>query len=705
MDVVANTRDKLKELEGISLENISKEEAENHIAELSKLLHSHAHYYYVLDNPLVSDSEYDRLYRALISLEERFPQLVKDDSPSLRVGGQPLDRFERYQHAIPMLSLGNAFNREELYAWYQRCLRGLDIDPEEGETPAITAELKIDGLALSLFYENGILRVGSTRGNGIEGENISPQVRTIASIPLSIPVQEPGVISAPEVIDVRGEVYMSKKAFSQLNASLESEDKKSFANPRNAAAGSLRQLDPSKTATRNLRFFAYSVGRLDSKIKPEGQYELLVYLRNAGFAVEKHAEKFSEIKEVGDFCEKWIGLRDNLDYEIDGVVVKINDFELQEILGNVSNAPRWAIAFKFPARETTTTLKEIFVNVGRTGAIKPEAVLEPVKIGGVTVSKATLHNADYIRDRDIRIGDTVLVKRAGDVIPQVVRPIKEARKGDEVIWSMPARCPVCDTPLVRLETEADYYCVNTECPAQFIRLVEHYASRGAMDIEGLGAKLAVQLVEAGLVKTLADLYRLSSESLLGLEGFAEKKARNLLNGIDASRKRKLSRLFFGLGIRYVGKTVAELVVGSYSSIWEIAESSKEKLEAIDGVGPSIAQSIFDWFKVEKNKKLVADLEEAGVTISGEIEAAHATLNSQITGKVFVFTGALSSISRSDAQNRIKELGGRITSSVSTKTDFVVVGEKPGSKYAKALELGIVILSEKELQAMFAAGFP
>ena len=699
MNVVAKTREKLNELERVDLENTSADEARAHITELSKLLHTHAHHYYVLDSPLISDGEYDRLYRALITLEQRHPQLVQDDSPSLRVGGQPLDRFERYQHTIPMLSLGNAFDRDELYAWYERCLRGLDFNSEENEPPAVTVELKIDGLALSLFYEQGILRVGSTRGNGVEGENISPQVRTISSIPLSIPVK--GDMQAPEILDVRGEVYMSKKAFAQLNASLEKEDKKAFANPRNAAAGSLRVLDPSITATRNLRFFAYSVGRLEETEKPEGQYELLDYLKKAGFAIEKHAQKFSDIKTVGDFCERWIDLRDELDYEIDGVVVKINDFELQDMLGNVSNAPRWAIAFKFPARETTTTLKSIFVNVGRTGAIKPEAVLEPVQIGGVTVSKATLHNADYIHDRDIRIGDTVLVKRAGDVIPQVVRPIKEARTGDEIEWSMPANCPVCNTPLVRLETEADFYCVNTECPAQFIRLVEHYASRGAMDIEGLGSKLALQLVEDGLVKTLSDLYHVSLDSLVGLEGFAEKKAWNLLQGIEASKKRSLSRLFFGLGIRYVGKTVAELVVENFSTIWDIAASSKEDLEAIDGVGPSIAQSISDWFKVEKNKKLIADLEEVGVTITREHKGTSAQVNPEVAGKIFVFTGTLSTINRRDAQNHIKELGGRVSSSVSAKTDFVVVGEKPGSKYTKAQELGVTVLDEEALKAMIA----
>ena len=701
MSVVSNTRELLKSLSSIDLLQISQDKATSIIEELSTLIHRHAHHYYVLDDPLIADAEYDKLYRALLTLEERYPELIKPDSPSVRVGGQPLDRFERFTHDVPMLSLGNAFNRDELIAWYHRCLKGLRIEVGSDDEPALTVELKIDGLALSLFYEKGVLEVGATRGNGVEGENISPQVRTITSIPLSIPVQFTADINVPDILDVRGEVYMSKSSFSKLNNALFAEEKKQFANPRNAAAGSLRQLDPSITGSRDLRFFGYSVGRFSGNNKPSGQFELLHFLSEAGFAIETHAQKFRTIDEVGDFCEKWIDLRDNLDYEIDGVVVKINDFSLQEELGNVSNAPRWAIAFKFPARETTTRLVDIFVNVGRTGAIKPEAVLEPVKIGGVTVSKATLHNADYIKNRDIRIGDTVLVKRAGDVIPQVVRPIVEARTGKEVEWAMPDECPVCSTPLVRLEGEADYYCVNTECPAQFIRLVEHYASRAAMDIEGLGAKLAVQLVEAGLVKSLADLYTLTFESLIKLEGFAEKKARNLQQGIEISKKQKLSRLFFALGIRYVGKTVAELVVGQYRDVWEIARATKDELEEIDGVGPSIAQSVFDWFQVEKNRQLIEELEKSGVNVyNTDVDASVAERDSEINGKVFVFTGTLPTLNRNEAQQRIKELGGRISSSVSSKTDFVVAGEKPGSKYTRALELGIAIIDENGLNALF-----
>jgi len=694
MNEVARTRQKLKELSELSIEELSEESSREHVQELIELINYHAHQYYVLDNPLISDSEYDILYRSLQSIEAAHPNLASLSSPTQRVGNQPLDKFERVRHAVPMLSLGNAFDGEELQAWYLRCIKGLQELYGDDIRPAVTVELKIDGLALSLVYENGQLVLGATRGNGLEGEEITPQVRTVSSIPLEVPILKDTEIKAPELLEVRGEVYMSKSDFEKLNSSLASQEKKQFANPRNAAAGSLRLLDSTITATRPLRFYSYSVGRLEADSVPQAQHGMLRYLKDLGFAVEKNSQRCETIEEAISFCAKWAEIRDTLDYEIDGVVVKIDLIEYQNVLGNVSNAPRWAVAYKFPARETTTVLKNITVSVGRTGAIKPEAVLEPVQIGGVTVSKATLHNEDYVIGRDIRIGDTVLVKRAGDVIPQVVRSIPEARTGDEKVWRMPENCPVCDTPLVRLDDEADYYCVNTECPAQFIRLVEHYASRGAMDIEGLGSKLAVQLVDEQLVSSLADIYALSLDDLVALEGFADKKAKNLLDGIKESTSRPLSRLFFGLGIRYVGKTVAELVVSHFENITEILESSVEDLEAIDGVGPSIAKSIVDWSGVEKNQILVKNLAERGVNLRRlPEEVSSQEQSTAVSGKQFVITGTLSSMARSDAQQLIKKAGGKVTSSVTKRTDFLVVGEKPGSKYAKAQELGIEILDE------------
>lgn len=703
MNEVARTRQKLKELRELSIEALSEESSRGHVQELVELLNYHAHQYYVLDNPLISDNEYDILYRSLQAIEATHPGLASLSSPTQRVGSQPLDKFDRVQHAVPMLSLGNAFDGEELEAWYLRCIKGLQELFGDEVQPAVTVELKIDGLALSLVYENGELVRGATRGNGIEGEEITPQVRTVSSIPLAVPIVKKIGVETPVLLEVRGEVYMSKSEFEKLNHSLASQEKKQFANPRNAAAGSLRLLDSTITATRPLRFYSYSVGQLEAESVPQAQHEMLLYLKELGFVVENNSQRCETIEEAISFCSKWAEIRDTLDYEIDGVVVKIDLIEYQNVLGNVSNAPRWAIAYKFPARETTTILNNITVSVGRTGAIKPEAVLEPVQIGGVTVSKATLHNEDYVIDRDIRIGDTVLIKRAGDVIPQVVRSIPEARTGNEKVWRMPENCPVCDTPLARLDDEADYYCVNTECPAQFIRLVEHYASRGAMDIDGLGSKLAVLLVDEKLVSSLADIYALSFEELVGLEGFAEKKAKNLLEGIEESRRRPLSRLFFGLGIRYVGKTVAELVVSHYKNITEILESSLEELEAIDGVGPSIAKSIADWSGVEKNQILVKSLAERGVNLSRLPEEVPSEGQSTaVSGKQFVITGTLSSMARSEAQQLIKKAGGKVTSGVTTRTDFLVVGEKPGSKYTKAQELGIEILDEATFASMIGS---
>ena len=694
MNQVARARQKIKELHEITPGSLAQEEARRHIDELVGLINFHAHQYYVLDNPLISDNEYDSLYRSLQSLEGIYPNLVTNHSPTLRVGSSPLDKFERVKHAVPMLSLGNAFDESELLAWYQRCIKGLLEEHGEIVRPAVTVELKIDGLALSIVYEKGVLHLGATRGNGLEGENITPQVKTISTIPLSVPVGQESDLDHPDLLEVRGEVYISKGDFETLNTYLGELQKKKFANPRNAAAGSLRLLDSSITATRPLRYFAYSVGRLEGSLVPMTQFERLVYLRRLGFVVEKHSRRCGSIEEVIDFCNQWVGVRDSLDYEIDGVVVKIDEIAYQQTLGNVSNAPRWAIAYKFPARETTTILNDITVSVGRTGAIKPEAVLEPVQIGGVTVSKATLHNEDYITDRDIRIGDTVLVKRAGDVIPQVVRSIPEVRSGNEKEWRMPDNCPVCGTGVVRLEGEADYYCVNTECPAQFIRLVEHFASRGAMDIEGLGSKLAVQLVEEKLVVNLADLFRLTFEDLIALEGFAEKKAENLLNGILDSKSRPLSRLLFGLGIRYVGKTVAELLVSHFPSMERIGNASIEEYEHIEGVGPSIAQSVHDWFKVEKNTNLIKDLSEVGVNLTRlPEEGALIDKESPLIGKQFVITGTLSQMGRIEAQQLIKRAGGKVSSSVSGNTDYLVAGEKPGSKFTKAKQLGVPVLDE------------
>ncbi|MFW5972867.1 MAG: NAD-dependent DNA ligase LigA [Bacteroidota bacterium] len=696
MNLVDASKEALSKTSSIRVEGLDEREARDLAMLLQTLVRLHDHRYYVLDDPLIADGEYDHLYRTLEALESRFPDLKTPDSPTRRVGGEPLARFEKVRHPEPLLSLSNAFGPEDVRAWYDRCRRALS--DQDDAPPEITAELKIDGLAVALTYVNGMLDLAATRGNGLEGENISRNVETIPAIPLRIPVDEKEGPFPPDRIEVRGEIYIKKSDFEALNARLAAAGEKSFANPRNAAAGSLRQLDPTITAQRPLSFFCYGVGPVTGET-PETQSDTLKWLDELGFPVNPFVRTFQDIDEVIRFCESWIDRRDSLDYEIDGVVLKIDARALQRELGFVSSAPRWAVAYKFPAREATTRLVDIIVNVGRTGAIKPEAVLEPVVVGGVTVSQATLHNEDFVIDRDIRVGDAVLIKRAGDVIPQVVRPIPEARKGNEMRWTMPSRCPACSSELVRLPGEADYYCVSSDCPAQFIRLVEHYASRDAMDIEGLGSKLAMLLVERGLVRHLSDLYDLTSEDFADIEGFGRKRTDNLLDAIERSKQRPLSRLLFGLGIRHVGKTTAEMLVRHFTSLDELGRASVEDLAAVEGIGRVIAESVVDWFGTRDNQLLVTALREHGVNSRRLPGEAAMTEGSPAAGKTFVLTGSLPSLSRTAAAEIIKQKGGRVASSVSKKTDFVVAGEAAGSKLDRAQELGIRILDEQGLRSL------
>ncbi len=579
-------------------------------------------------------------------------------------------------------------------AWYARCVKLLD-----GREPALTAELKIDGLALALTYSRGVLETAATRGNGYVGENITSNVRTIRAIGLRM-------TDAPASIEVRGEVYMAKSEFEAFNARQIEAGEKLFANPRNAAAGSLRQLDPSVTAQRPLRFFGYGLGPVGGgEDLPGGQYDALRWMGARGIPVNPHATQCPTLDDALVVCEEWTNRRDTLDYEIDGVVLKVDAFADQQALGFVSNAPRWAIAFKFPAREATTTLLGIEVNVGRTGAIKPEAVLAPVRIGGVTVSQATLHNGDYISSRDIRLGDTVVVKRAGDVIPQVVRVVGEARPNDTVPWAMPTECPSCGSVLERAEDEADLYCISSDCPAQFIRLVEHFAARNAMDIDGMGSKLAVQLVEEGLLAHLDDIFKLTAEELVALDRFAEKKAERLLAGIDVARTRPLSRLLFGMGIRHVGSTVAELLAMHYASLQALGKAGVDELAAIDGVGPIIAQSVADWFATDENRALVDRMRSVGVNterLPSEPVFSHEPTQGPLAGKAFVITGTLPGVSRTDAAAQVKAAGGRVASSVSKKTDYLVAGSSAGSKLDKATKLGIPVLDWDGFQVLLGA---
>lgn len=689
MHLMEETRALQKTLQEQSVDQLSEEEAHAIAERLQAVIRQHDHRYYVEDDPLIADREYDRLYRWLKEVEDAFPAARTPDSPTQRVGGAPIDEFDKHEHEEPLLSLSNAFNREELREWYERCQRGL-ADRFGDVKPAVMAELKIDGVAIALTYAEGHLEVAATRGDGTVGEDVTHNIRTVHRIPLRIPVEgEPE--QAPEHIGVRGEVFMRKSEFEAMNDRLVAEGEQPFANPRNAAAGTLRQLDPNVVAERPLSFFGFAVGPTSTE-GLETHDEVLGLLDDLGLPLEEHTQRFEDLEPLLDFCESWVERRDELDYEVDGVVVKIDRHDYREELGAIADAPRWAVSYKFPAREATTTLKEIQVSVGRTGAVNPEAVLAPVEVGGVTVSKATLHNEDYIAERDIREGDTVVVKRAGDVIPQVVRTLPDARTGKEVPWSFPNTCPACDTELVRLPDEADYVCPNSECPAQFRRLVEHFVQRDAMDIEGLGERLSHRLVDIGLVETLADLYRIEHADLVSLEGFAEKSAQNLIDAIEASTDRSMSRLLFALGIQHVGKTVAELIVRHFESVEELAEAGIEDLDAIEGIGPTIAESIVDWFAVPANRALVDDLASEGVNVERQPHEAPTDSEESLplSGLTIVLTGSLPDWTRSDASDAIERAGGTVTSSVSGNTDLLVVGANPGSKLGTAREEGATV---------------
>jgi DNA ligase (NAD+) len=695
MRLIEETRSLQDTLDEVQEDTLSIEQARSLVEQLRSVVRRHDHRYYVKDDPIISDQEYDRLYRQLQTLERAFPELQSPDSPTQRVGGEPIDEFEKHEHPQPLLSLSNAFDGDELREWYERCQRGLAGRFGEVE-PAVTAELKIDGVALALTYEEGRLEVAATRGNGTVGEDVTHNIRTVQRIPLRIPVGSENGRRPPERIEVRGEVFMRKSEFDALNERLVNEGEKPFANPRNAAAGTLRQLDPSVVARRPMSFFAFAVGPVQNEA-PETHTGVLGLLDGFGFPLEEHTEHFESFNGVVHFCEHWVEHRDTLDYEVDGVVVKIDRHDYRDELGTIADAPRWAVAYKFPAREATTTLNDIIVNVGRTGAINPEAALEPVEVGGVTVSQATLHNEDYIEERDIRIGDTVVVKRAGDVIPQVVRAVTDARTGEEEPWSFPEHCPACGTELVRLPDEAEHFCPNSECPAQFKRLVEHFVQRDAMDVDGLGERLCYRLVDIGLIQTLADLYRIEKDDLLPLEGFAEKSAQNLLSTIKETKDRPLSRLLFALGIPHVGKTVAETIVKHFRSIDDLAAADMEELVVIEGIGPKIAESIRDWFAVEKNQSLLKELKEVGVNVERKPHEApsKAEASLPLAGVTVVITGSLPERSRTEATDAIERSGGNVTSSVSGNTDVLVVGDNPGSKLQQAQEEGTTILQIKE----------
>ncbi|MCD6128333.1 NAD-dependent DNA ligase LigA [Candidatus Bipolaricaulota bacterium] len=656
------------------------------IEKLREEIRKHDYYYYVLNQPIISDAEYDRLFRELQELEQKYPQLVTPDSPTQRVGAPPAEEFRPVRHALPMLSLQNCFTEEEFLDWDRRVRRLLG-----GEKPVYVCEPKLDGLSVELIYEDGVFTVGSTRGDGYTGEDVTQNLRTIKQVPLRLLSDE---IPPPRLLEVRGEVYMEKEAFKRLNEERAKSGEPLFANPRNAAAGSLRQLDPGVTASRPLKLFCYALGRVEG-IEIKSQEELLVTLPKLGFPVNPLWRRCETPEEAIDFYHELLERREELPYEADGMVVKVNDFAQREVLGEVSRAPRWAIAFKFPAEEATTRVLDIVVQVGRTGALTPVAILEPVEVSGVTVSRATLHNEDEVRRKDVRIGDWVVVRRAGEVIPEIVKSIPERRTGEEKEFKMPTRCPVCGGPVVRPPGEVVHRCENLSCPARIKESIRHFASRRAADIEGLGEKLVDQLVDKGLVRRISDLYHLTKEQLAALERMGDKSAQNLLDQLERSKGMSLARFIYALGIRYVGEHIAEVLAERFGSIDELARASYEELVEIPEIGPRIAQSIVDFFASEDNRRLIEELKAVGI----DPRAERPKEKGPLAGKTLVFTGRLSDMTREEAKRLVESLGGKVASSVSRKVDYVVVGEDPGSKLDRARELGIPTLTEEEFRKL------
>ncbi len=649
---------------------------------LRKALNEHAYRYYVLDEPVISDAEYDRLYRELEQLEQRYPELITPDSPTQRVGDKPLEGFKQVRHEIPMLSLGNVFDEDELRAWDKRVreLTGL----EEVE---YSAEPKLDGLAISLMYENGQLVQAATRGDGTTGEDVTANVRTIKAIPLRLRTDKP-----PARLEVRGEVIMPRSGFEAYNQWAREHGEKEFANPRNAAAGSLRQLDPRKTAGRPLSFFAYSMGVAEGVPDFNKHSQVLEWFKTLGIPVNPLNRVVKGYQGMLDYYRWMQSIRDDLDYDIDGVVFKVNDLALQEKLGYATKSPRWAIAHKFPAEEATTTVWAIDVQVGRTGSITPVARLEPVKVGGVTVTNATLHNEDEVRRKDIRVGDTVIVRRAGDVIPEVVRVVGEKRPEGTQPFTMPQRCPVCDSVLERPEGEAVTRCpAGLSCDAQFKEALKHFVSRKAMDIEGLGEKLIEQLVDAGLLKNPADIYRLNKEQLANLERMGEKSAENVLKAIEKSKYTTLPRFLYALGIREVGEATSQNLARHFKNLDAIRNASIDELQQVPDVGPVVAEHIYHFFRNPKNQRVIDELLAQGIhwpEIPDDEDKPK-----PLAGKNIVLTGSLASMSRSEAKSALQALGAKVTGSVSKNTDMVIAGDKAGSKLAKAEQLGVPVKDE------------
>ncbi len=660
----------------------------NRIENLRAEIKRHNHLYYILDSPEISDAEYDKLMRQLKQLEEEYPQFLTPDSPTQRIGAAPVEAFGIVNHPQPLLSLGNAFAEDELDAWYNRLSKMLGNDKI-----SFVCEHKIDGLAVSLTYENGRLTVGATRGDGFRGENITQNLKTIRSIPLSVSKE------APARFEVRGEVFLPKAGFAKLNRDRAEEGLTLFANPRNAAAGSVRQLDPRTTATRPLDIYIYMLGYAEGREVQSSHWEILEYLKSLGFKVNPNNKKLNSMEGVKEYYKTWLERRESLPYEADGIVVKIDQIGIQQRLGDVGHEPRWAIAYKFPAIQGTTLLKEIKISVGRTGTMNPYAVLEPVSVGGVTIKQAALHNEDDIRRKDIREGDTVIIQRAGDVIPQVVGPVISKRPKDarefSLIQKTGGKCPQCHFDIFKPEGEVMYYCPNAACPAQRQKRIDHFTSRGAMDIRGIGEKMSAILLKEGLIGDFADLYYLKDkrDKIISIERMADKSVDNMLAAIEKSKSSSLARFIYSLGIRHVGEETAELLARHFNDMKRLAAASRDELMNIETIGPKIADSVIAFFENRENQIILKKLEEAEV-IPRPVEPAVEKL--PLAGKEFVITGRLDSLSRLEVEERIRELGGSAKSDVTRKTDYLVVGAEPGSKIARARQLGITEISEDDL---------
>ncbi|ACA37857.1 NAD-dependent DNA ligase LigA [Lysinibacillus sp. fkY74-1] len=658
-------------------------EIEQRIAELNKLLHEYGYAYYVLDKPVVADSVYDQLLHELIALEEANPSLIFPDSPTQRVGGTVVEGFKKVTHDYPMLSLSNAFNEADLQEFDRKVRQAI------GDHFSYVCELKIDGLAISLKYENGVFVQGATRGDGVVGEEITANLKTIHAIPLRL--------KEPITIEVRGEAYMPKKSFEKLNAQRADNGEELFANPRNAAAGSLRQLDPKIAASRQLSTFIYAIGGDGEIYGIDGHAEMLDYLEDLGFPSNKERQRCSTIEEVMAFIEHWTENRPHLAYEIDGIVIKVDRYAQQDELGYTAKSPRWAIAYKFPAEEVVTTLLDIDLTVGRTGVVTPTAILTPVQVAGTTVQRASLHNEDLIRDKDIRLGDTVIIRKAGDIIPQVVGVLIEQRPENSVPFEMPKNCPVCDSELIRIEGEVALRCVNPACFAQIAESIKYFVSRNAMNIDGLGDKVVEQLLRADLIHDVSDLYHLTIEQLVELERMGEKSATNLVNAIQASKENSMERLLIGLGIRHVGEKAAKIVSEQFGSMEAVMAATEEQLVAIYEIGDKMASSLVEYFSNDDARAVIERLAEVGVNMTFKGKKVEVVVgDNPFAGKTIVLTGKLEQLTRNEAKAKIEELGGTVTGSVSKKTDLVIAGEDAGSKLAKAEQLGIEVWNEDNL---------